>query len=108
MSINKSKKTIEREQLKKWRLLVLERDNSVDQITGEKLIGRNCQVHHVLDKKNFPHLKFDINNGLTLSYRNHKVGKLSPHMNALLFAKFFMNNFPDRYKYLMKRINIVH
>ena len=103
-SIHKLEKRLKKKLLSEWRLKVLERDNYTDQITGENLKNnpRNCHVHHILDKKNFPDLKLDVVNGITLSYRSHKVGPLSPHMNAIFFADFFKNKFPDRHEYLMK------
>ena len=99
----KSKKWIERENKKEWRKKVMERDNGIDQMTGEDLKSspHNCHLHHVLDKKNFPELRFDLMNTLTLSYPNHKIGKYAPHMNALYFCNWFKNKFPDRYEYLI-------
>ena len=97
-----AKKELKRKE-EEWKKTVKERDNYQDQITMEALNGRNCHVHHVLDKKNFPELRFDVMNGLVLSYRNHKVGKYAPHMNALWFSQWFKTKFPERYHYLLQK-----
>lgn len=52
-----------------WRKAVLERDNKICQECG-KLNSK--LVHHIKSFKEFPKLRFDINNGITLCLDCHK------------------------------------
>ena len=105
---NKIAKKDYRDRLKKWKLDVKIRDNYTCQICklDAKDMPHNSQAHHILDKKNFKELSTDIMNGITLCYRDHKVGKCSPHMNALFFANWLRKNKPKQYEYLMNKLKI--
>lgn len=100
----KAIKRTKKEELEAWKLKVKERDNYTCQICKKYLKDNphNCHAHHILDKKNYSQFKLDVNNGITLCYRDHKVGKLSPHLNALFFSDFLKLNFRDRYEYLQE------
>ncbi len=100
----KSKKTIEREKDKEWREKILKRDKSTCQITGKKIKGRNCQVHHIIPKQ-FKELRWDVNNGIVLSFQSHKVGKYSAHLNALFFTQWLITKKPLIHKYLIEKLN---
>jgi len=90
-----------------WKLKVKERDNWTSQIGGKYLKDNphNCHAHHILDKKNFPQYALDIDNGITLSYREHKVGPKSPHMNAVFFAEWLRINKPKQWEYVKSKID---
>lgn len=55
---------------KLWRKSCFERDNFICQKTG--ISGGNLQVHHINNFADFPELRFDIDNGITLSQKAHK------------------------------------
>ena len=97
----KSKKWIERENLKTWRKDVLKRDDFKCQICNKKV--NKPHVHHIIPKE-FKELKLDIMNGLTLCFNHHKVGRYSPHLNALWFYNWLKNNKPEQFKYLVTKI----
>lgn len=52
-----------------WRKTCFERDNFTDQKTG--ISGGRLVVHHINNFIDFPELRFDINNGITLSEKSH-------------------------------------
>lgn len=54
---------------KVWRKSVLIRDNFICQKT--KISGGKLVVHHINNFAEFPELRFDINNGITLSQKAH-------------------------------------
>ena len=54
---------------KSWRTSVFERDNYTCQKYGT--IGHSLVAHHINNFSNFPELRFDVNNGITLSRKAH-------------------------------------
>ena len=52
-----------------WRKKCLSRDNFTCQKTG--VSGGKLRVHHINNFADFPELRFDINNGITLSEDSH-------------------------------------
>ena len=52
-----------------WRNEVFIRDNYTCQKTGIR--GGKLVVHHILNFSSYPDLRFDINNGITLSEKSH-------------------------------------
>ena len=101
MSKTKSKKTIEREKLKEWRMLVLVRDDYKCQICETK--PTKPHVHHIIPKQ-VKETRYDINNGITLCFNHHKVGFHSPHMNALWFFIWFRETKPEQFNYLIDKL----
>jgi 5-methylcytosine-specific restriction endonuclease McrA len=97
----KSKKWIERENLKCWRNLILARDDFKCQICGHKPVKPH--IHHIIPKQ-VKELEFDIMNGITLCFNHHKVGLHSPHMNALWFFPWLQENKSEQFKYLIEKI----
>ena len=71
-----------------WSLGVKNRDNWKCRITNNDCKGR-LESHHILDWKNFPELRYEINNGITLCHAHHPQGreneaKLSPYLQSLV------------------------
>ena len=58
------------EKYRLWRKAVLERDNFTCQITGQH--GGKLEVHHINNFADFPELRLDVNNGITLSKKIHR------------------------------------
>lgn len=52
-----------------WREAVFMRDNWTDQKTGIK--GGKLHPHHIYNFSQYPKLRFDVNNGITLSKKSH-------------------------------------
>ncbi len=64
------------------------RDNNKCKINNSDCLGQ-LEVHHILDFKNHPELRYDINNGITLCHFHHPRGRikeklLSPYFQNLI------------------------
>lgn len=64
---------------KQWRKAVFERDKYTCLICGQ--VGGQINAHHVASWKDYPLLRFDVNNGITLCikchYLEHRKGEKS-------------------------------
>lgn len=99
----RSKKAENRELDLIWKQKVKERDEYFCQPCGKKVEGKNCHAHHILPKQ-IKGLRWDVNNGITLCYRHHKVGKFSAHMNAIWFAFWLKTNRSTQFKYIINKL----
>jgi len=75
-----------------FRRMCFERDNFICQKTG--ISGGELEVHHINNFADFPELRFDVSNGITLSKQSHrefhkKYGKRNNTMKQLIG---FLNN----------------
>lgn len=101
LDIKKSKK----EKYGNWSKSVKERDNYICQICNKHFDKpHSLQSMHILSKENYPELMYDINNGLTGCFFDHKNSPLSSHLDGFAFSVFFKEKFPDRYEYLVKKL----
>jgi hypothetical protein len=71
-----------------WSLSIKERDVWKCKINNSDCNGK-LESHHILDWKNYPELRYDINNGITLCHAHHPRGrereaKLSPYLQSLV------------------------
>ena len=58
------------EEYKEWREKVFARDDYTCCNCGER--GRRLNAHHILSYANFPELRYDVENGITLCEECHK------------------------------------
>lgn len=59
---------------KLWRLAVYQRDKFACKKCGKKLSkGRKIQAHHIRRWSDFPELRYNVNNGITLCWDCHKI-----------------------------------
>jgi hypothetical protein len=56
---------------REWKARVNVRDNYICQECGKK----GCEAHHIKSWYEFPELRFDVNNGITLCLDCHKTSK---------------------------------
>lgn len=90
-----------------WVKAVKERDNYTCQLCGKKFSSpKAIQAMHILSKENYPELKFDIMNGLTGCYYDHKNSKLSPHLDGFAFSYWLNINKPTQYYYLRRFLEL--
>ena len=73
---------------KEWRTKVFERDHWKCKISNINCKGR-LEAHHILTWKDYPELRYEINNGITLCHAHHprkrdEVAKLSPFFMELV------------------------
>lgn len=66
-----------REEIKRWKILVFERDNYTCQLCGDKT-GGNLHAHHIKRFSDNSELRIDINNGITLCDKCH-INKVTWH-----------------------------
>jgi len=57
-----------------WRKEVYKRDNWKCKINNKDCKGK-IEAHHICSWKEFPELRYDINNGITLCHHHHPRGK---------------------------------
>lgn len=55
---------------KRWRMGVYMRDNFKCRIPSQECKGR-IEAHHILTWKDFPDLRYEVNNGITLCHAHH-------------------------------------
>jgi 5-methylcytosine-specific restriction endonuclease McrA len=81
-----SKRNYNDQKYKDWRKKVYLRDNHTCQWPGCKYKGR-LNAHHIHKWANYPSLRYDINNGVTLCYKHHKMIAGHEDDYILLFLK---------------------
>lgn len=59
------------QEYRQWRKSVFERDNYTCVICGE--VGGRINAHHIKLYKDYPKLRLDINNGITLCQECHRI-----------------------------------
>lgn len=107
--LKQEKRRTKREFKEAWtqaRINTLERDNYTCQKCNKdlkKVKPSGRAIHHIIPRQ-YKELFLAQENLLTLCSHCHHWGKESPHQNALVFSEWFKNKFPERYYYLLKKI----
>jgi len=92
------KNSLIRENDRMARALALQRDNYECQMTGRR---SNLEVHHIYPKNLYRHMRWELENLITLNFMAHKYGKKSAHGDGVEFAKWLAHKLsPDRLQYL--------
>lgn len=73
---------------REWMLSVKNRDGWKCKINNSDCNGR-LESHHILNWKDYPELRYELNNGITLCHAHHPIGrkneaKLSPFFQGLV------------------------
>lgn len=74
-----------------WRKRVLKRDDKKCKINNEECCGR-LEAHHILGWSDFPELRYDINNGITLCKKHHPRKKEIEKMLIPTFKELILIN----------------
>ena len=77
---------------KEWRRLILERDDYICQMCGETE-GR-ITAHHILPKRDYPKLIFNVDNGITLCLDCHS----EVHFSEYEYVDYFLELLDSRPK----------
>ena len=86
--ISRDKHSLTKPEYKEWRSKVFQRDNWKCQIKDENCKGK-IEVHHILAWRDFPELRYEVNNGITLCHAHHPrkrkdEAELSPYFQKLV------------------------
>lgn len=89
--INRFKESLSTTQYRNWRSNIFKRDNWKCCITDTNCSGQ-LEAHHILNWSDYPELRYEINNGITLCHAHHPRGRkkeneLSPYFMELLKLK---------------------
>ena len=80
--------TVERNtpEYKLWRLAVYKRDEFKCKKCGLKMNwkGKQLNAHHIRPWADYPVLRYDINNGITLCYKCHKIMFQNEHAYVIM------------------------
>ena len=77
-------------QYKKWRKLVYKRDNHTWQWLGCN-VKKKLNAHHIRTWADFPGLRFEVNNGITLCKSHHKMISGIENIYEAVFIKILQN-----------------
>lgn len=67
-----------------WRKLVWSRDNWKCKINNQDCLGR-IEAHHILGFTEYPELRYDINNGITLCHYHHPKSRVEENKLCRIF-----------------------
>ncbi len=73
-----------------WAIRVKKRDHYKCQISNAECAG-HAEAHHILSWKDFPELRFEINNGITLCVFHHPRSRSKEKILAELFTSLVEN-----------------
>lgn len=76
---------------KEWRKKVWLRDNFKCKIANPDCSGR-IEAHHILSWKDFPDLRYSINNGITLCHKHHPKKRIEEINLSSYFQKIIIPN----------------
>lgn len=97
----KKERINKRKALQNWSKLVRDRDGNKCVVCG------NCeriQAHHILEKRYYPEIKFDINVGISLCPHCHLFSKFSFHKNGIWSFIWLQKNRPNQLEWILQQL----
>ena len=92
-----------RKQLAEWSVAIRTRDKHVCALCGR---SEHLNAHHILPKKFFPDVQFEMWNGISLCPKCHTFGKFSAHKNGVFFSEWLKHSRPEQYEEVVNHINV--
>jgi hypothetical protein len=71
---------------KQWRYQVFKRDRHICRINNNDCYGE-VVAHHILSWRDFPELRYEVKNGITLCLTHHPRKRLEENNSVLMFQK---------------------
>lgn len=110
-----TKRSQVRKKLSEWSLAIRTRDAKDGEHTCA-LCGRSTQsdstvrlnAHHILPKKFFPDVQFEMWNGVSLCPKCHTFGKFSAHKNGVFFAEWLKHSRPEQYEEVVRYLKTIN
>lgn len=100
MNKRKAQRIERRKKDKEWAKQIKERDKGCV-ICGSKV---RLNAHHIIPRE-IKEFRYDLMNGLALCPRHHKYNfQISAHRSSFSFLEWFINNRPEQYLYLKKKL----
>lgn len=110
-----------RKRLSEWSLAIRTRD-AKDGVHTCALCGRSTQsdsslrplrplrlnAHHILPKKFFPDVQFEMWNGISLCPKCHTFGKFSAHKNGVFFSEWLKHSRPEQYEEVVNYLKLLN
>lgn len=81
-------------EMKQWRTNVYKRDNFKCKIANQDCDGR-LEAHHILGWKDYPELRYEVNNGITLCHHHHPRKRVDETKLIPTFLKLIDLNIPQ-------------
>ena len=76
---------------KTWKEAIKKRDNFICKIKNKDCCGI-LEIHHILNWADYPELRYEINNGITLCHNHHPKGRKKEQLMVPTFMNI-INNF---------------
>ncbi len=96
-----SKKAERARRDKEWQRAVKERDGHACQKCGYNVYPRGLHAHHIFSKGAHPHMRFDVEDGITLCLRHHLYWAHTDGCEFTEWLKTWMGE--ERYTVLLQR-----
>lgn len=103
----KARSTV-RKRLSEWSLAIRTRDSHTCALCGRSTQSDSTlrlNAHHILPKKFFPDVQFEMWNGVSLCPKCHTFGKFSAHKNGVFFAEWLKHVRPEQYEEVVRYLN---
>lgn len=103
-----------RKQLAEWSLAIRTRDSHTCALCGRStqsdssLRPLRLNAHHILPKKFFPDVQFEMWNGVSLCPKCHTFGKFSAHKNGVFFAEWLKHHRPEQYEEVVNYLKLLN